>query len=384
MATGIFDIIVIAIGRNAPSNFVNDLTFYIIYIVTAVLFNTVFRGIAYGLEKNVKLFRLLFIAVMAFRVIDNVTGIVNVVAKQFGVMIPGLFGLLHPIPYYLVSRLLFGIPLVLMLVFLLLSKRLTSLSKLFVLVLLAADALKLVFYIPTGYTLGTALMVVSIIFDAGLVAWGVQMLAFPNIGKAPATGVTRAVEKQPAQQVEGMKPSTTPALAEPTGAIKGLPTLYYWCDKCNKTIGPRQINPKGLTKADFSKPQKCPTCGTTLKAFWLFMNQKLYIKLIVTISFFAGALWIANLTPVILDYMSVYAAGCALGGTIFCAVVAVIMMISLSKSRIKPTARPENATEIPSLAPMDSAGKEIFFLVLFIVIGSLAIFGIFWLIFFTF
>jgi len=372
----VYDIIVAAVSISLLGNFTNIVTEIILGFVTIVLFNLVYMGLARGLDEKARVFRILFIIVMIFRIFDRAMWLVSVVGAYYDVFLPSLRIALGYSMYFVVSGLLFNIPLLLMLILFAMSKRLANIPKLVVVIFLSLCVLKI--FVSNTVT--------AILFDVGLIILCVQRLMFPNLGetlgsrttRTVATGTVATTTSTPRQPGGETKPSTAPAVAESTGLIRGLPILTYWCDKCNKPLTTRGLKIKGMTKDEISKPHNCPTCSTTLKAFWLPFDRKKYAVFVLTLMFFASTLWISMLPETILGDLNVYAAGCVLAGTIVCAVVFILLAFYWYRTQPKLAARPENATEIPPLAPLDRIGREMMFLLLFVIVGSLAIFGIFW------
>ncbi|MCY3412432.1 MAG: hypothetical protein INQ03_12415 [Candidatus Heimdallarchaeota archaeon] len=129
------------------------------------------------------------------------------------------------------------------------------------------------------------------------------------------------------------------------------PQLVFWCPKCK--------NQKKGVSIDFSNDQtfqqkrKCSSCGSYILQYWAPMSKKQEGKMILGVSFFAGAM-ITNIIGVMLG-LSVLGWILAVVSIIFGTIIALTTLNSIKKIKSPPS----YASEVPALAPLKQQLKII-------------------------
>jgi len=159
----------------------------------------------------------------------------------------------------------------------------------------------------------------------------------------------------------GIPPSTS-------GWTHGIPRLAFWCETCNK-----KVNYRAKTNADIEKAHPCPTCGTTIKAWWVEPTKESYFK------FIGGGLLVFGAMITILVETNFGNIG--LYPMIMLMVISIIEMaigifVMYSGMRLKHTGPPAYATTIVSLEPQKVFLQEMIILVVIMLIGSAMVWGI--------
>ena len=159
----------------------------------------------------------------------------------------------------------------------------------------------------------------------------------------------------------GIYPSTS-------GWTHGIPRLAYWCDQCAKKVNFRPKTNKEIVQAN-----PCPKCGTTLKAWWVEPTRASYFK-------FAGGgiILFGAMTTILFETnfgnIGLYPMIMIGVLTIIETLIGAITMYSGMKLKINGPA--PYATTTPSLEPQSQFLKEMLLLIVPMLIGCFALYGI--------
>lgn len=155
----------------------------------------------------------------------------------------------------------------------------------------------------------------------------------------------------------------------PTSEWKhGIPRLQYWCPKCNKKS---KFKPRNNKQIEQENP--CPTCSTTLLAWWVEPKRNLYFQFVAGGILIAGGLMtylfetmLGNYGLIPLIILSLLTLSEMISG--------FIVLYTVTKKTNTPP--PSYATTKPSLEPQQIFVKELILIVVLMFGGGLIIYGI--------
>jgi len=248
-------------------------------------------------------------------------------------------------------------------------------------VLLIATSLRLVLrLVLTGLSLST--------IDTLGLAIGVDLLAvvllallglwFYQIMNKKASGLVEKETKKPVSATTSSSLTTATTISgesgysfytKSQGLNRTVPTLLFWCETCNKQI--TNIRLKSMKPEDIETEHICPECNSVVKAFWLEPDQGRYIKFLIGLSLFGGAIIV----------MAINAGFGWLGwapymfGVIF-AVAGLAINWKMLTRNYGLEGPPPHATTIPSAEPSKEFPKELIITSIIALIGGGIVFGI--------
>ena len=127
--------------------------------------------------------------------------------------------------------------------------------------------------------------------------------------------------------------------------------------------------------ADIENKHECPTCGSTLKAWWAIMSQQIYYRFIICLILFGSGFATITFVNTFGEY--------GVFPLILISVIALLetligIGLGLSWGLFSPkiTEAPSYASETPSIAPNENFGQEVVILVVIAFIGTMIGVGI--------
>ena len=153
------------------------------------------------------------------------------------------------------------------------------------------------------------------------------------------------------------------------GLTRTIPTLLFWCETCNKQA--KNIKLNSMKPEDIEKEHMCPDCNSVVKAFWLAPNQSSYIRFLIGLSLFGGAIIV----------MAINAAFGWLGWAPYMfAGIFVIAALAINWNMLTRNfgieGPPPNATTVPSAEPAKEFTKELIITSVIALVGGAISFGI--------
>lgn len=159
----------------------------------------------------------------------------------------------------------------------------------------------------------------------------------------------------------GIPPSTS-------GWTHGVPRLAFWCETCDKNV---KYRPK--SNKDIENAHPCPTCGTTMKAWWVEPTRDGYFKFAGGGVIFIGAL----MTYMFETTFGQYGLDPLILLTVISAIeIAIGLLIMRSGMKMTHTGPPAYATTTVSIEPQKVFLQEVIMLVIIIFIGAAVVYGI--------
>ncbi|MHA1745162.1 MAG: hypothetical protein ACTSWW_04120 [Promethearchaeota archaeon] len=159
----------------------------------------------------------------------------------------------------------------------------------------------------------------------------------------------------------GIYPSTS-------GWTHGMPRLAFWCETCDK-----KVNYRAKNKDDIGNEHPCPTCGTTIKAWWVEPTRDSYFK------FIGGGLLVFGAMMTIMFETNFGSYGLdplTMLMTLSIIEMAIGIFIMYSGIKLAHTGPPAYATTKVSLEPQKAFIQEMIILVVTMFSGSAIVYGI--------
>ncbi len=159
---------------------------------------------------------------------------------------------------------------------------------------------------------------------------------------------------------DGIPPSTS-------GWTHGMPRLAFWCETCDKKINYRVKN-----NDDIGNTHPCPTCGTTLKAWWVEPTRDSYFKFIG-----GGILEFGGMMTLLFATIGNYGVDPLTMLMVLSIIeMAIGIFIMYSGMKLTHTEPPAYATTKVSLEPQKVFIQEMIILVVIIFVGAAIVYGI--------
>lgn len=160
---------------------------------------------------------------------------------------------------------------------------------------------------------------------------------------------------------DGIPPSTS-------GWTHGVPRITFWCEKCNK-----KANFRVKSNKDIGNAHPCPSCGTTLKAWWVEPTRESYFKFVGGGFLLFGAM----MTLMIETTLGNYGLDPLTMVMIISTIEIVIgLFIMYSGMKLTHTGPPAYATTKVSLEPQKQFIKEAIIMVVIMFTGAAIVYGI--------
>ncbi len=160
---------------------------------------------------------------------------------------------------------------------------------------------------------------------------------------------------------DGIPPSTS-------GWTHGVPRITFWCEECNK-----KANFRMKSNADIGNAHPCPSCGTTLKAWWVEPTRESYFKFVGGGFLLFGAMMTVMFETTLGNYGLDPITMLIIISTSEMLIGAFIMY---SGTKLTHTGPPAYATTKVSLEPQKQFLKEAIIMVVIMFTGAAIVYGI--------